>query len=803
MNKILLRIVFWAAIFPLVVGPAFGAESAVPGSLLHKQWSAYWIDVPGEPEHAFGVYLFRKEFTLERVPSSFVVNVSADNRYKLFVDGKLISLGPARGDVLHWRFETVDIAPYLSPGKNVIASIVWNYGGVGPLAQMSYRTGFILQGNLPAEAVINTDHTWKCVKDGGYGQLRPRVIGYYAASPGESLDMSKNDNGWREADYDDSSWLNAAEISHGDPKGILTFDSGWMLVPSPIPAMEMRRERVRKVREAVGVNVPAGFLSGDAPFTVPANAVAKVILDQTHLTDAYPTLVFGGGKGAVISLKYAEALYSRQTGGPSSQPRLYKGNRNEVAGKIFIGLEDKIVSDGSPNQSFTSLWWRAYRYIQLEVRTGSDPLTIKDIYGTYTGYPFKFNARFESSDSVLEKILKVGWRTARLCAFETYMDCPYYEQLQYVGDTRIQALVSYFNSGDYRLAKNAINLINDSRIAAGLTESRYPSSAMQLIPTFSLWWIGMLHDYWMYTPDSAFVKRMLPGERQVLSFFHRYQRKDGSLKGVPYWDFTDWVDSRGWDHGVAPIGKDGSSSILDLQLLWAYELAGQMENRLGMRAYAGLYHVRALQLKRTILKKYWDGTREEIADTPQKELFSQHANALAILTGVVSGKKALSLGRRILTDTTLAQATIYFKYYVNRALVKAGLGGDYLDWLGIWKENLKDGMTTWGETSNLKYTRSDCHGWGSSPNIEFFRTVLGIDSYAPGFSKVRIDPRLGTLTRASGEIPHQGGKISVSYFMKKDKWQVRIHLPRETTGFLLWKGKKHGLVAGNNIFTFE
>ncbi len=788
----------------LLACAAPSAESAEQNSLLHRQWAAYWIEVPHEPPHGFGIYLFRKELVLNHVPASFVVHVSADNRYKLYVNGHLVSIGPARGDILHWRFETVNIAGYLENGRNVLAAIVWNDGLMRPLGQISYRTGFILQGNTPAENVVNTNRTWKCVRDEGYGLLRPKVIGYYAASPGESLDMSKNESGWKKIDYNDSSWNSASEISHGDPKGIFTFDSGWMLVPSPIPAMEMRTERLRKVREATGVVVPADFLSGRSPFTVPANSDVKVILDQTHLTDAYSTISFGGGKGAVISLKYAETLYSERDEGVSSQVRYYKGNRNDVAGKIFIGLEDRIVSDGARHQSFTSLWWRAYRYVQLEVKTGDEPLTIMDIYGTYTGYPFRLNARFASSDTSLEKILEVGWRTARLCAFETYMDCPYYEQLQYAGDTRIQALVSYFDSGDYRLARNAIDLLDDSRIASGITESRYPTSATQFIPPFSLWWIGMLHDYWMYTPDSEFVKSKLPGERQILSFFHRYQEKDGSLRNLPYWNFTDWVSGHGWNSGVPPVGENGNSSILDMQLLWAYELGAQMEGRLGMKAYAVLYHERARQLERTILNKYWDGVRREFADTPEKDSFSQHANALAILTGVVSGRKALLLGRKILSDTTLTEATIYFKYYVNRALVKAGLGDGYLNWLGVWKANLKDGLTTWAETSDLENTRSDCHAWGASPNVEFFRTVLGIDSYAPGFMKILVEPHLGTLTRASGEIPHAGGNISVSYLLNdKTVWEVRISLPENTSGFLIWKGRKYIVNEGINRFAFR
>ena len=208
-------------------------------------------------------------------------------------------------------------------------------------------------------------------------------------------------------------------------------------------------------------------------------------------------------------------------------------------------------------------------------------------------------------------------------------------------------------------------------------------------------------------------------------------------------------------------------------------------------------------MKKTILHNYWDNVRKKFADTRENESYSQHANALAILTGVVSGTELKSLGQSILSDTTMTQATIYFKYYINCALVKAGLGSNYLNWLGDWKENLKNGMTTWGETSDPRHTRSDCHGWGASPNIEFFRTVLGIDSYAPGFKRVRINPHLGTLTKVSGKIPHPAGEISADYVLKNDLWIIRIDLPKMISGVLVWRNKTYPLHGGNNQFKFE
>jgi hypothetical protein len=152
----------------------------------------------------------------------------------------------------------------------------------------------------------------------------------------------------------------------------------------------------------------------------------------------------------------------------------------------------------------------------------------------------------------------------------------------------------------------------------------------------------------------------------------------------------------------------------------------------------------------------------------------------------------------MLADTSLAPASIYFKFYLHQALTKAGLGNDYMSWLDKWRENMKLGLTTWAETSDVSTSRSDCHAWGSSPNIEFFRTILGIDSDAPGFSKVLITPHLGSITDISGEMPHPNGTIAVSYKLKQGAMQVEIDLPGKTSGNFLWKGKTHSLKPGRN-----
>jgi alpha-L-rhamnosidase len=763
-------------------------------SILKKQWTASWIAVPEEGANSYGVYLFRKNIELSARPSTFVIHVSADNRYKLFVNEKLVSLGPARGDLTHWNFETVDIASYLQAGQNIIAAKVWNEAEWRPEAQITLRTGFILQGASASEQIVNTNDSWKCIRDSSYAPIKITLPAYYVAGAGEQIDMHSHIKNWEKKVYNDSSWKSAYKISQGLPKNIIggygTID-GWMLVPSGIPQMELKEQRLSRVRNAEGISIPAGFPAKKTSVYITPHTSITILLDQSSLTNAYPTLIFSGGKNAEISLSYAEALFAENRA---------KGNRNDVEGKTFMGRTDNIISDGTRDQVFTSLWWRTYRYIELKVTTKYEPLTIDDIYGTFTGYPFEYKAKLESENPELNKMLDIGWHTARLCAVETYMDCPYYEQLQYIGDGRIQGLVSLYNSGDDRLLRNAINLMDNSRQPEGVTQSRHPSFTPQYIPTFSLWYIGMLHDYWMYGGDSSFINDKLAGARQVLNYFRGYQQADGSLKGVPYWMFTDWVSEKDWDAGTGPIGKDGSSAMLDLQLLWAYQLAADMESRTGIKEYAVLYTKYAAQLKATIRKKYWDNAKKLFADRSEKDLFSQHTNSLVILTGMLDKNEELALSRQLLTNNSLAAATIYFKYYLHLALIKAGMGNDYLKWLDKWRENIQMGLTTWAEMSDVSGSRSDCHAWGSSPNIEFFRTVLGINSNAPGFAKVKIEPRLGDLKNISGEIPHPRGKLSVQYKNKDNKWSIEINLPSKITGSFIWKGRTYSLKEGKNSF---
>ncbi|GAB2775888.1 hypothetical protein GCM10027275_18800 [Rhabdobacter roseus] len=771
--------------------PFYKAAEGTNPALLRNGWKSRWIGHPTTDPTAFGVYHFRKTLTFDTKPGTFVVHVSADNRYRLYVNGQEVAKGPARGDKAHWRYETIDLAPHLVAGRNVIAAEVWNFAKDAPLAQISHHTGFIMQGNGEAEQVINSNDSWLVTQNQAYTPIPFGPIafrGYYVVGPGEMVDAGKYPWGWQNADFDDSPWQKARIFGPGAPYG-LSMDSQWGLVPRPIPAMEEYPVRIPKIARTTLGNLDTGFLAGTKDLTIPARTKGTLLLDQTYLTNAYPHLLVSKGKGAEVKLTYQEALYDKDW---------KKGHRDEIEGKEITGHYDIFRPDGGARRQFRPLWFRTYRYLQLDIETQDEPLVIHDLYGMFTGYPFEEKGSFQSNDPVLSQIWNVGWRTARLCAIETYVDCPYWEQLQYIGDTRIQALISLYVSGDDRLVRQSLMHFDESRIPEGLTASRYPHALQQLIPPYSLFHIAMIHDYSMYRDDLPFVRSLYPGVQSILSWYERYVDKNGMLANLPWWNFVDHRSFHGKEK--QPIGKDEQSANITLQYAYALNYAAELAKALGYPHDAQKYLEQSAKLKKATYALCWDAGRGLLADTPEKKFFSQHANLFAILTNTVPQAQQAALMKKLLADQSLTKTTIYFDFYTNRALEKVGMADTYLDHLQPWKNMLGMGLTTFAEMEDP--TRSDCHAWSASPNYDLLATVCGIKPGSAGFGSVRIEPALGTLQQASGKVPHPAGTIEVSYTREANgKLKAEITLPPTLTGAFVWKGQSVPLKAGKQVLS--
>lgn len=750
---------FWLlCLAPASLAPALGATPA-----------AGWITHPERPA-APVVLEFRREVQLERVPARQVVEVTADNRFILSVNGVPVARGPSTGTLRRWRYASVDLAPHLRAGRNVIEAVVWNYGDVAPLAQQSLATGFRLTGAPFATDAVG----WRVRVDRGHTavsgaqMLQPE---YYVASAPEVIDTRHAREAWVDA-------VAAPEAARRT------------LVADGLPP---QRETPVPPGQVVRASFDARAFPGKS-VVVPAHARAYLLLRRDTMISGYPSLAVSRGRDAHIEVTYSEALYDAQG---------RKGDRNLVEDREPLGFHDTFIADGAP-QVFAPLWWRTWRFLKLEVATAEEPLVLESLRVRETGYPFEQIGRFDSDDAQLNRIFEIGWRTLRVDAHETFMDSSYWEQLQYAGDTRLEMRVSYAVAGDPRLALQAIDAFAESNVAGGIMEGAYPSRGHNVISTFSLAWIAMLADWAEQQPDTAPLRRHLPRVREVLAWFEKLRTPRGLLGANPHWNFIDWAGQRWDDRTVFPsYGKEGGSCLMTVLWLGALEQAAMLEAAHGEQGRAGADRADAAAAREAIRAQCWNGSRGLYADNPDfadpaREKYSQHMNALAVLYEVATKDEAAGIleritlpGRGIDAPDGMFAMTYYFAWYLVRAYQHAGLAERYPALLQNWRDLLRLNYTTWPESRGK--TRSDTHAWSAHPTADLLGIVAGIRPGATGYSRLRIEPHLGTIERldATAATPH--GPVSVSYRIRGGRLRVDIRSPRGLPGEFVWNGQSHRL----------
>jgi hypothetical protein len=351
----------------------------------------------------------------------------------------------------------------------------------------------------------------------------------------------------------------------------------------------------------------------------------------------------------------------------------------------------------------------------------------------------------------------LGYRTLQMCAHETTMDCPFYEQLQYAGDTRLQCLVAYVTGDDDRLARQALLAFDRSRDPDGLTRSRYPSRVRQTIPPFSLWWVAMVHDFALWRGDLAFVRQLMPGVRSVLDAYRRNVDKDGAFHALEGWNFMDWVPT--WRDGAPADAHWGVSGLLNFQLAYVSRLASELEEWLGEPELKQRHAKLADRVLAASERLFWDAKRGLYADDAKHEHWSEHAQCLALLAGAKHAEGAVRKIADSQDEKGIARTTVYFDHYLFEALGRVGRTDVLLDRLGLWFGLVDSGLRTVVEMPEP--TRSDCHAWGAHPIYHFFATLLGVRPTAPGLATVSVHPNLGGLQWAEGTLRTPHGPLHV------------------------------------------
>lgn len=766
-----------------------------------KTWPAKWVQAPF-PLKTAALVAFRCRFSIDE-PTNTRLHISADERYQLFLDGKSLGRGPDLGDQENWYFDSYQLT--LAAGEHVLVARVLMLGAHRPTPQITLAHGLVVCPD-PASPLLPQLATgvahWSCKLLAGV-TIAGHVWSLQATGP---MTLDANTFPWGYETGGGDGWLDAISLQDASiAAAVIEYNPAQHLLRPALLPPQMDREitgvAVQQVNTlddfendgllfSADANMPAdqvAWSNGDV--TIPPNTTRRVLLQFDDYYSFYYTITLSGGCGARLRIAAAERLFERETCDP---PWEAKAMHDRDDGTRFEGPNDVYTLDGGENRTLEPFWWRCGRYVQVVVATADEPLTISRIAFRETRYPLELQSSYTASDAQWAKILPICFRTLQQCCHDIYVDCPFYEQTQWVGDMRVQMLCHYISTSDVRQIKKALSLIDNSAAMGGFVRAYYPSDNRLLIPGFALWHIASVHDLALWRGEIDFVRMLMPQARATMDAILRAMRDDGLLSWPQGWPFTDWAG--GFPHGDPPAGASRTESIFNFQAVHVLDMLARVEAYLGEEELAARWRRKADALAQASGQAFWDGARGLFAIDLDHQYYSEHSQCMALLSDRITPAQQQSIADRLISDTTIIPVQIFYSHYLFEAYRKVGKIDALVARMEPWRAMLAMGLKTAIETA--PHTRSDCHAWSSHPLFHFFTTILGIRPASMEFSTVDITPQLGSLGHASGKLIHPRGYIEVDLQQAAGKISGCISLPDGVTGTAHLAGQTVSLHSG-------
>ena len=374
------------------------------------------------------------------------------------------------------------------------------------------------------------------------------------------------------------------------------------------------------------------------------------------------------------------------------------------------GSADKLTLPGGRVRR-TDFKFRAGRRVEFEF-TGNARLA--DARFFRTGYPLRLEKPPASADPRRERLLRAAFRTLECCAMETYFDCPFYEQLQYVSDSRIEMLATLAATGDERLPRKMLREFARGLFDCGALRDRFPSRDPEavfepgvhyvpMIPSFCALYLQAVHDFQLLRPDAELAEELLPALRRIAAWLRSHRAADGLYRELPGWNFIDWVP--GWEYGVPTHCERGCGCTLNWMIVQSLRDLADLERAFGVPDSAPELEREAAETARAIRRVFFDRGRNCFAEDETHRTFSEHAQVFAALVeGSAEPLNALRTGE-------LDNTGISFDFYYFEACARFGeekLAAARLERYYAFADN---GLDTLPET--FADWRSCCHAWSA------------------------------------------------------------------------------------------
>lgn len=639
-----------------------------PIDVFHKEIDKKNIDHSDELKNKH--ILFRKKIVLESCKNT-IIRISADDYYKLYINGIFVTQGPAPGYNFNYYYNEIDVSEFVKKGENTIAVHTYYQGLINRVwVSCDLRHGFVFDMHSGDKLICESDESWKCTYHTGYTECGK--FGYdtqYA----ECFNAGAAEYGFENVDFDDCSWSNAVYKSNSD----------YTLVPQPTKQLD-----IYDVRPVVIEKNSDGYF-----------------LDFGFEAVGYLKYRASGNAGDTIIMHYGEEL--NDDGSVRWQMR------------CCCNYEDKFVLSGNSEDALYQYDYKAFRYVQLIV---PETVTIDEnsLAFTVRHYPFEIIKRYKGNNRKLTEIYQLCSDTIKYGVQECFMDCAHREKGQYLGDVTISGIAHMILTGDSSMIVKALdNYCQSSFICKGLMTVA-PSSYMQEIADYSLQFPFQVLYVYKYTKDMEFLKRMYPYVMNVYEFFNSYRRENGLIESVKdKWNLVDWpMDLRdGYDFELPTVIGEGFHNVINGFYLAMLKHIDEIRHILGIEPLGVVEKTEA-----EYISIFLDKKQKLFIDSEGSEHASYQSNVLALFADVDIDESIKSNIVKHIENKTLCSGGTYMAFFAlyslkrdsHTELVEKLISDD-----NAWSAMLDKGATTCFEVWKVeqKWNASLFHPWSSCPVI--------------------------------------------------------------------------------------
>ena len=750
---------------------------------------------------------FRYDFELNDIPGKAPLHLTADQSYRLYVNGRYVCRGPARGYQEEWPFDTVDIAGFLKKGKNFIAVEAYNPG----ISTFSYnhkdRASFICAAKWEnGTEFYSNRETWQMFRLHSYAAFTGRLS--VQMNFQEDIDLQQDERKWITDEeftppaqekwvrmdetpfsalpwfdvkprpipmFDEHCYAPAAAVLAGYGKAVTGKKQGgnisWDFAENELSSIEWQTPPL--------FHKDGEFLCGEIPAAGEGNIYAVTFdLGEEWLTGTPILEVANGSAGDVIELHYYHYL-------PDGKAELLP---EPGVGSLLAPAARLHLNGPAVRHEFFQIM--GVRHVTLVVRENHAPLKVRLSWRTAL-YPLDITGNFTSSNPLLNDIYRICRHTQKVCSMDVFVDTPWREQSQWWGDARIQAKNTLWLTGDDRLLKNGIQLIAGQKGAPDcLIFTNAPTTdAGNILPDFTLTWIATLYDLYFQTADPEAVLPYLPQAEKIFAYFEKYRSNYGVIGyDERFWLFEDWCD----------LPKKPYPAFLNLWHCHVLELYAKLQKFCGVE---NSETIRKITWEKQLLKeKYFNeklglmmpvlNKNGEQTGTP-----SVHDQVLALLLDLVPEARENMIQKRIkpCLEGTLnegAQPGPFWSTYLLDIASSCKLRKEALAYIARrWQHMIPCG-TVWEVFDRGSYTGwSYSHAWSAHP-LTHIPELLGITQKEPGWRKIAFEPFFADIADCDISIPSPLGIVKAGWHKEDGHFNCYLELPGDMTAQITVDGKE-------------